>query len=98
MNEQKKTLKREIQTIIKKKMVEFCATIKKKESNIYSERKSLSHLRVVGRLSTNGLVSLNIDQQKMSILKVREKMERKLTEPLWAVCSVVSNSWRPRGL
>ena len=98
MNEKKKTLKSEIQTIIKKKMVEFCATIKKKESNIYSERKSLSHLRVVGRLSTNGLVSLNIDQQKMSILKVREKMERKLTEPLWAVCSVVSNSWRPRGL
>ena len=30
MNEQKKTLKREIQTIIEKKMVEFCSTIKKK--------------------------------------------------------------------
>ena len=31
MNEQKKTLKREIETIIEKKMVEFCATIKKKK-------------------------------------------------------------------
>ena len=37
------------------------------------KKKITESLRVVGRLITNGLVSLNIDQQKMSILKNQRK-------------------------
>lgn len=46
------------------------------------KKKSLSELRVVWRLITNGLINLKTDLQKTSILKNREKnIERKLAEP-----------------
>ena len=46
------------------------------------KKKSLSELRVVWRLITNGFINLKTDLQKTSILKNREKnIERKLAEP-----------------
>ena len=101
MNEQKKTLKREIETIIEKKMVEFCATIKKKKIQHLQWKKITESLKSSWETEYKWASKSKYWSTENVYFKSQGKNGKEINRAsLGCVLSrsVESDSWRPRGL